>query len=154
GTSQDRGCWQKADRRVTNEQLEGWFARFRFYRAPPSIDDIRAWLERFSEQHRPVAERALDLVRIVSEEDIQRGYREALGAIPGWHAQANQREGRWVFLGFGGAGESGADMLRKFREANRLSAGRHNDLFATLADLASPELKAKDTAVCVDDFSG
>ncbi len=137
-----------------DEKLAGWFERFRYYRAPPSIAEIRDWLGRFSEADRPVAEKALDSIRLVSEVEVQKGYKEALESIPGWNSRRTKRSGKWVIAGFGGPGESGADMLRKFREANRLSGQVHDYLFAAVADLANLELTGHDTVVFVDDFAG
>jgi hypothetical protein len=139
---------------VTADQLADWLARFRYYRRPPSEQDIRAWLDHFAAGDQAVAEKVLDHVTVVSEEEIQRGYRIALEAIPGWNRRRDRRRGEWVFAGFGGPGQSGSDMLRKFREANRLSADRFDYLFSAIGNLASLELTQQDTVVFVDDFSG
>lgn len=139
---------------MTEKQLTEWLARFRFYRRPPEERDIRAWLARFSAEDQAVAEKVLDRVILISEEEIQRGYRAALETIPGWNRRRARRPGEWVIVGFGGAGQSGAEMLRKFREANRLSSDRFDYLFASVTDLAGLELTEADTVVFVDDFSG
>jgi hypothetical protein len=139
---------------VTEDQLANWLARFRYYRRPPSEDDIRAWLGYFGAGDEAVAEAVLERITVISEEDIQRGYRAALEAIPGWNRRRDRRPGEWVILGFGGPGQSGGDMLRKFREANRLSADRFDYLFTSIAELASLELTQEDTVIFVDDFSG
>lgn len=133
--------------------MQEWLARFSNYRRPPSEQEIREWIARFDE-HQGLGEKVLDHVVLASEEEIQRGYRDALEAIPGWHRQRSRRRGQWAIAGFGGAGQSGAEMLRKFREANRLSPDRFDYLFASITDLPSLELSHEDTVIFVDDFSG
>ena len=139
---------------MTPEKIQGWYDRFRYYRRPPSVADIQRWIGRFQDGDRELASKVLDRVLLISEDDIQRGYREALEAIPGWHRTRARRRGEWVICGFGGAGESGGEMLRKFREANRLAGKRQDYLFDTITHLASRRLTEADTVIMVDDFSG
>lgn len=141
---------------MTPERIEGWYDRFRYYRRPPTREEITGWLARFSADNgdRDLAAKLLDEVRIVSEEEIQIGYREALEAIPGWSPRKDNRTGNWVICGLGHAGESGAEMLRKFREANRLGAARFDYLFDSVTNLAGRKLTEQDTVVLVDDFAG
>lgn len=139
---------------MTPEKIDQWFDRFRFYRHSPSREQIGAWLNRFAEKDKPFASILLDNVQLMSEADILRGYREALEAVPGWNRKKSKRKGKWVFAGFGDAGESGAEMLRKFREANNLASQRFDYLFSSPTELPSKQLSGEDTVVFVDDFSG
>jgi hypothetical protein len=82
------------------------------------------------------------------------GYRRSLARLGGWNPNRQQRPGRWFFAGYGSAGESGQAMLRIFREANNLSAQRHQDLFVSSRELPSLKLSAQDTVVFIDDFAG
>lgn len=139
---------------ISRERKDAWLRRFRFYRQPPDDAAIDGWMARFRVADRDVAARILDCVEVISEEQIQEGYRTALGGLPGWSADPTQRTGRWFFVGFGGAGESGQSMLRPFREANRLTARMHHPLFCSITELPSKMLSHDDNVVFVDDFSG
>jgi hypothetical protein len=139
---------------IDQHRIAAWVDRFRFYRASPNQQEVLAWLDRFHVSDRDLAARILDCVEVISEPTIQQGYREALNAMPGWHRQKSQREGRWIFTGFGGPSESGMAMLRMFREANNLNAANFDELFCTILEIPSKKLTAEDTIVLVDDFSG
>src|SRR5262249_43913234 len=119
-----------------------WLKRFRFYREPPDEDALESWLSRFKGGSRDVAARILDCVEVISEKQIQNGYRTSLEKLPGWARIKKERDGNWYFVGFGHAGESGQAMVRTFREANKLNDARHDDLFCTVADIASKKLTA------------
>jgi len=134
--------------------LEGWYDRFRFYRHSPSKVEILGWIKQFAPQHHGLARRLLDNVILISDLQIQQGYREALAALDGWSKIDTQRRGRWAFVGLGGQAESGPAMLHMFREANGLESDRHQGLFVTPADLPKLRLTARDTVIFVDDFSG
>jgi hypothetical protein len=133
---------------------EAWVDRFRYYRDPPNRAAIDRWLQLFDEPHRDVACKVLDRVVVVSEREIQQGYLAALGSLPGWMERDEANGGRWFFVGFGRAGESGPAMVRIFREANDLALSRYDRLFCELSDLPSLKLTALDTVVFIDDFSG
>lgn len=137
---------------MTREEI--WIDRFRYYRDPPNRLAIDQWLALFEEDHRDIARKVLDSVIVVSEREIQQGYRAALEALPGWKDRNDANGGRWFFVGFGRAGESGPAMVRTFREANDLALDRYNKLFCELSDLPSLKLTALDTVVFIDDFSG
>lgn len=139
---------------ISQEEIDGWYDRFRSYRQPPSRDDISAWLRQFEAQHLPTAKKVLDNVILIADADIQGSFRAALDAIPGWSRIVADRAGKWAFLGLGGQGESGATMLHMFREANELEADSHQSLFVTLSDLPGMQLTAADTVIFVDDFAG
>jgi hypothetical protein len=135
-------------------RMEAWVERFRFYRDPPTATAISAWIDLFDEHHRDLAQRVLDEVIVVSEREIQRGYKAALDALPDWSPDHDPQAGRWFFVGFGRAGESGPAMVRPFREANNLALGRYDRLFCALSDLPALMLTARDNVVFIDDFSG
>jgi len=139
---------------IDEARISGWEARFRYYRASPNTVEINAWLARFSRDDQDTAARVLDCVEVISDLKIHEGYKNALASIDGWHKRAADREGRWVFTGFGRPGESGLSMLRAFREANGLTAHAHESLFCNLLEIPSLQLTAEDTIVLVDDFSG
>jgi hypothetical protein len=139
---------------VDDVRIASWIARFKFYRHPPDRAAIEGWLRRFKAKDRDLAARILDVVELKSEIEIQTGYCSALSTIPGWDPDARRRTGRWLFVGFGGAGESGQSMLRIFREATRMTSAHYQGLFCSASDLARKALTANDTVVCVDDFSG
>lgn len=139
---------------ISGERKRAWLSRFRFYRQPPDEAAIDVWMARFRSADRDVAARILDCVEVVSEAEIQDGYRAALAGLPGWLPNQAQRTGRWFFIGFGRPGESGQSMLRLFREANRLAAKAHNPLFCSVIELPAKMLTTDDNVVFVDDFSG
>jgi hypothetical protein len=139
---------------VNQQRLNNWTSSFRFYRAPPAEAEIRAWLARFKQSDKDLGARILDCVEVISEATIQQGYKSALESMDGWHRNESDREGRWVFTGFGGPGESGMAMLRIFREANNLTTTRYDKLFRTILEIPSLKLSSGDTVVLVDDFSG
>lgn len=139
---------------VSSARIKAWLKEFRFYRTAPDEDAVKSWLALFSNAHRDLAARILDCVHVVSDEKVLRGYQAALRLLNGWHPDRRRREGRWLFVGFGGSGESGQAMLRSFREANDLEQKRYDYLFCGARDLPSQKLSAQDHVVFVDDFSG
>lgn len=139
---------------ASDERLEAWVKRFAAYRQPPTKETLAQWLGRFRPEHVEIAHRLLDAVVVVSELEIHQGYREALTSLPGWSKSAAEREGRWFFVGMGGAGESGPAMLRMFREANGLTSNAWQNYFKTPRELPRLALSAYDHVVFVDDFAG
>lgn len=139
---------------ATPEQLATWRERFANYRQAPDDRKLSEWLAQFAPDDLPLAHRILDAVIIVSEREIQQGYRDALDSLEGWSKQENQRQGRWYFVGAGGAGESGPAMLRLFREANNMTQQRYGDFFKEIRELPSLRLTAYDKIVLIDDFAG
>lgn len=135
-------------------QLDRWRDNFSAYRQAPDHMTLIEWLAQFDRDHLPVAHKLLDNVQIVSELQIQEGYRDALNNLPGWNADNDERAGRWYFVGAGGAGESGPAMLRLFREANGMTQVRFSDFFREVRELPGLELTAYDNVVLVDDFAG
>jgi len=139
---------------IEDQKIQEWVERFRFYRRPPSPKDIRAWIARFEPDHVELASKILDNVRIISEEEIQNGYRASLSDMEGWSREREQRQGRWFFVGFGTAGESGPAMVRTFREANNMTQQSWHEFFIDLRELPQQRLTAYDHVVFIDDFSG
>lgn len=140
-----------ASEKPSREQI--WLDRFRFYRDSPNIEAIENWISLFEGDDAELARKVLDHVMVVSERQIQQGYSAALAALPGWDERATS-PGRWRFVGFGKAGESGPAMVRIFREANDLALAKYDSLFCDLSDLPGLKLTALDTVVFIDDFSG
>lgn len=139
---------------ASREQLQGWLSRFRAYRQPPDEEKILDWLGRFEAEHLPIAHKVLDAVVVVSETEIHEGYKASLDGLPGWSQSSEKRQGRWYFVGVGGAGESGPAMLRMFREANGLTSEKWGAFFVNMRDLPRLNLSALDSVVFVDDFAG
>lgn len=139
---------------ASDEQLTIWAEKFTGYRKPPTREALLEWLSRFEPAHLPIAHKVLDAVLIVSETEIQHGYKDGLNGLPGWSRSAAQREGRWFFVGAGSAGESGLAMLRLFREANGLQHPAWQPFFVTVRELPDLQLSALDSVVFVDDFAG
>lgn len=139
---------------IQDQKIQEWVDRFRFYRRPPSAEEIRVWISRFEPDHVDLAFKILDNVRIVSEEEIQSGYRSSLGNMEGWSRERGQRQGRWFFVGFGTAGESGPAMVRTFREANNMTQQSWREFFIDFRELPQQRLTAYDHVVFIDDFSG
>jgi hypothetical protein len=139
---------------IDQRRINKWIDRFRFYRTSPAEIEIRAWLARFGGPDQDLAARILDCVEVISETTIQEGYKQALAKMEGWHPNERDREGRWLFTGFGVPGESGMAMLRVFREANNLTSTKYDKLFGSILDIPSLKLSAEDVVVLVDDFAG
>lgn len=139
---------------ISPERIKSWLKEFKFYRTAPDEEAVESWLSLFANSHRDLAARILDCVHVVSDQKILSGYRTALKQLKGWHPDRRKREGRWLFVGFGGSGESGQAMLRSFREANDLEQAKYDYLFCGARDLPSQKLSAEDHVVFVDDFSG
>ncbi|WP_428248400.1 phosphoribosyltransferase-like protein [Ferrovibrio sp.] len=140
---------------VNPAKLTAWVRKFSVYRRPPSRQDIQAWLGLFKYEDQTIAIRILDNLLLVSETNIQTGYRSALQGMEGWHGNARQRTGRWYFCGYAkDTHESGQTMLRMFAEANRLQQESHRSMFVSPRELPQLKLTAEDTLIFVDDVSG
>lgn len=139
---------------VTQGRVNNWYDRFRFYRRPPSRQDIIDWIAQFESAHHALGGKVLDATVVISDEQIQAGFNTALHSLPGWSDDGGLRAGRWVFVGFGEQAESGAAMLHMFREANGLEGDAFQHMFITVADLPGMGLTAHDTVIFVDDFAG
>lgn len=139
---------------VGDGPVQNWLDNFRFYRNPPDRNRVIDWLSQFDEADRPVAEKVLDRIQVVSDEDILVGYRDFLESCDGWSKDPSKRVGRWFFVGFGGSGESGEHMVRLFREANRINSDDYAPLCVYLRELPKLGLTAEDTVVFIDDIAG
>jgi hypothetical protein len=139
---------------ASDEQLEEWVKRFAGYRQAPTKDILREWLSHFQAEHLSIAYKVLDAVMVVTEREIHQGYRDVMTSLPGWSKSAADRDGRWFFVGVGGAGESGSAMLRMFREANGLTSVSWQEYFKMPRELPRLALTAYDHVVFVDDFAG
>lgn len=139
---------------ASEAQIAEWLGRFSNYRQPPTRETLLRWIGRFDHAHMNIAHKILDQVVVVSELEIQEGYKRNLEGLPGWSQSAGKRKGRWFFSGVGGAGESGPAMLRLFREANGLTAHRWHNFFVSQVELPRLNLSAHDNVVFVDDFAG
>ena len=142
------------NQQVSEQKLQEWVSRFRFYRKPPTSEELRSWIDRFRPNHVDLAIKILDNVEIVSEVEIQEGYRESLNGLNGWSKVDEARVGRWFFVGLGTAGESGPAMVRLFREANKMSQAKWREFFVEFRELPKKALTAYDNVVFIDDFSG
>jgi hypothetical protein len=132
-----------------------WIARFGAYRSPVTRLTIEGWLGQFDQADKDLAARVLDVVEFYGQVQIHAAYRQALGALSGWHVAKTRRAGEWRFAAMSGsAGESGDGMLYHFRVANNLDGKKFNDLFIARRDLVSQKLGNNDTVVLLDDFSG
>ncbi len=69
---------------ITLDQISCWYDLFRFYRHPPSKEELINWLKQFDSRHYKLGAKVLDAVILVSDISIQRGYRKALHRLPGW----------------------------------------------------------------------
>ena len=139
---------------ISPKRIAEWIEVGRFYRHPLDVVSIQHWLKRFSKADLDIAARVSDCVQVVSEQQIHLGYRDALRRLRDWDVDPVRRRGQWLFVGFGGPGESGQAMLRIFREANQMTSQAYNSLFCGATDLPFKELTAADHVVFIDDFSG
>jgi len=136
-------------------RMRSWMEDFAGYRLTISEGRIERWLHQFEEEHRDLAARLLDVVDFVGNEQIGAAFRAALEGLPGWDRNEDRRFGRWFFVAFSGsAGESGDQMLHRFRTANNLGGRRYNELFRYRSELVALAPGENDTVVLVDDFAG
>jgi hypothetical protein len=138
----------------SDAQFDSWIEQFKHYRAPPTRLDIENWIDQFKPEDSALAQRVLDHILVISDTDTLIGYRDALNDLPSWSINSNQRVGNWYFVGCGVLGESGPQMSRLFREANRLNSPAHDACFVTFRELPRLKLTANDTVVFIDDIAG
>jgi len=140
---------------ISQARKEAWLTDFVGYRAAVNQGRLEAWLGQFAEPDRDLAARVLDCIEFFGTDRIAHAYRTCLAALPGWHANEEQRAGRWRFAPMSdSAGDSGGTMLHQFRIANGMSRKNSNHLFIQPASLLKEELGPEDTVVLVDDFIG
>lgn len=119
-------------------------------------DRINAWLARFTTPDQDLAARILDAVEYITHDKLDAALQATLHRLEkfGWRIGTG-RQGKWRFAAFSSsAGESGDNMLYKFRVANGLTLHRHKQLFVYKSELLKENLGPDDTVVFVDDISG
>lgn len=137
------------------QKIREWAERFSDYKRPPKSKDIKLWINYFSDKHKSIAYKILDNLILISEEEIQKGYKNVLDNLNGWNSNYRKRKGRWFFCGFGKPHESGPAMMRIFSEATKLSTDVSKKIFfINVTEIVNAELTADDTIVFVDDFAG
>ncbi len=137
------------------KRFRKWLYNFTSYCNQITEDGIRLWINQFLETHRDLAARLLDSVDFIGHEQISTAFRELLSGIDGWSPKENKRRGKWYFVAYSdSAGESGDEMLHKFRTANHLNYKKYNSLFVYKSELMSLDLGPEDTVLFIDDFSG
>jgi hypothetical protein len=161
---QTSGCWQEdqgmnaphpAGSPIDQRRYRRWLAEFTGYRHQITEERIDRWFRQFKRAHKDLAARVLDAVDFIGTEQMFTAYRSLLASIDGWSINPAQRRGKWRFVAFSAsAGESGDEMLHKFRVANNLASNRYNDLFIHKSEILRAQLNSNDTVVFVDDFSG
>jgi len=140
---------------INMRRVRDWVQRFSGYRITVTENRIDRWLDQFADPDRDVAARTLDSVEFLGAEPIADAFRSLLGEVPGWSRSATKRSGNWRFVAFSGsAGESGDEMLRRFRHAGGMAPANWKKLFVHRSELLQERLEAGDTVVFVDDFSG
>lgn len=140
---------------VDMQRVKSWLSDFTGYRHVITEDRIDRWIKQFAKKDRDLAARVLDSVDFISAEQINKAYQQLLNSLPGWSADAKNRKGRWFFVAYSqSAGESGDEMLHKFRTANNMSSRKFNELFVHKSELISLKIGKGDTVIFIDDFSG
>jgi hypothetical protein len=149
---------------IDAKRYRRWVSRFGSYREGITNVTIESWIDQFEDDDRDLAARVLDAVEFYGQSQIHAAFRQALGALAGWHKSPSKRIGHWRFAAMSGsAGESGDAMLYQFRIANGLDAKAFNQFFVSRSDLFrqpllpdnDPQKLGKDdTVVLLDDFSG
>ena len=140
---------------VNQQRRNGWLSAFDGYRHAITEHALTDWLAQFPAPDRDIGARLLDCVEFFPVSQLASLFRQVLAALPGWHAQDQQRQGRWAFSAFSSsAGESGDSMLHKFRMANDLGGKKYRDMFLHRSELLSAGLGPDDSLVFVDDFAG
>jgi hypothetical protein len=144
-----------AGKPINIARYQKWLTEFTSYRHQITEKRIQLWLEQFKKNDQDLAARLLDCIDFINHEQIIKAFRELLAGIEGWSQDKRKRKGKWRFVAYtSSAGESGDEMLHKFRFANNLSSREYNDLFIYKSDLMKDKLTAEDTVIFIDDFSG
>jgi hypothetical protein len=140
---------------INAQRRRRWTNNFSTYRHQVSEQTVGDWIDQFENQHRDVAARLLDVVDFYSVDRISGAFRTALAALPGWHLDGQQRQGKWRFAGLSrSAGESADAMMHRFRVAAALDKKKFNELFIHPSQILLEKLGADDTLVLIDDFVG
>lgn len=139
---------------VDEPRIASWVGRFQGYRVLVDRPQIEHWLAQFQDDHRDLAARLLDAVDFINPAQIEQALRAALGHLPGWHRDDNNRTGRWRFVALGGTGKSGERMMHHFRVATDMTWDQYSELFIHKSELVMANLGPQDSVVFVDDFAG
>lgn len=136
-------------------RMQSWTSDFGSYRVPVNEGRIERWLKQFAAKDKDLAARVLDAVDYFDAQRTAAAFTSLLGQLAGWDVSPARRNGTWRFVAFSSsAGESGDEMLRRFRHANRLARTSFSELFVHRSQLLQQSLSAEDTVVFVDDFAG
>jgi hypothetical protein len=140
---------------ISLPRISDWVDNFGSYRHQVTDPKIERWLRQFSAGDQDLAARLLDVIDFVGHTQMSQLFRQMLGAIPGWDLNPKKRSGRWRFAPYStSSGQSGDSMIHSFRLANNLDSKANDELFIRPRDLLAEQLKADDTVVLIDDFSG
>jgi len=148
-------CPEPAGTPIDMNRYRKWLSEFTSYRHQITEGRIGQWLDQFKRNDRDLAARLLDCVDFINHEQMSTAFRELLSGIDGWSTNVAKRKGKWCFVAYSSsAGESGDEMLHKFRVANNLSLRKYDNLFIYKSDLMRANLGNDDTVIFIDDFSG
>jgi len=140
---------------INLKRYRKWAKEFASFRHQITEDRIRTWLSEFEVEHLDTIARVLDAVDFITFEQIAGAFRHTLEGLEGWHRNEKKRQGKWRFVAYSSsAGESGDQMISRFRLANNLKGKQYNELFINRSDIVRAELSFEDTVVLVDDFVG
>ena len=136
-------------------RMRDWVSDYGGYRVPVTEGRIDRWLGQFGDGDRDLAARVLDVVDFVGNDQIAAAFRDALTSMSGWDRDESRRDGRWFFFAFSSSGgESGDQMLYRFRMANNMSGRQWDALFPRWSELLLLAPGPGDTVILVDDFAG
>lgn len=135
--------------------LDDLCRRFADYEPRQGFDSahLKAWLRQFQAQHRVAAIRLADKLVYYRTNEITALMRPLKAEIDDQIAAEGADANSVFYVPFGRTGESGSDVIRRFRNANRLHARQKQ--FVTLIELPSVLYKVqKPVVVFMDDFVG
>lgn len=140
---------------INSARIRSWLQEYEGYRHQIGEGNIDRWIAQFDEDDKDMAARLLDATDFISTAQISGAFRSILDNMPGWDVNTTNRNGKWRFVAFSSsAGESGDQMIYRFRHANNMAGRMHNALFIHRSDLIRERLTKEDTVILVDDFSG
>ncbi len=137
------------------QRYRKWGSEFASFRRQVPEGRVRDWINKFDGKHHDIIARILDCVDFITHEQMAEAFRRVLSGLEGWNKNEKQRQGEWRFVAYSGSsGESGDQMLTKFRHANNMNGAPYNKLFIHRSDIVRAGLGGDDTVVLVDDFVG
>jgi len=146
---------KKRGRPIGDARIAGWRSRFTGYRQEVTPERIKKWVDQFSSLDRDIAARILDCLNYVTDQSIEESFRQVLKKFTGWNTSKKKRKGKWRFVAFSqSAGESGDNMLHRWRVATGMTGSQYKKLYIHRSDLLREQLGATDTVVFLDDFAG